>query len=398
MKILYLCQKVPYPPNKGEKIRAYHHVTELARRHELHLVCLSDDRKDEENVRFLRERCASVDAVHRSPGVARWLALAAVPSARPLTVAAFDSSGFRRLVADRLRAVGPDLVVAYTTAMAPYAGTPGIPRVIDFVDADSEKWRAYGPVHPFPQSSLYRLEADRLARYEGDVASEFDASLFVSEPEAEIVRRRARGGDLRVLPNGVDLEAFRPPPDSASARAPTIVFTGAMGYYPNADAVETFAREAFPTVRSQVPDARFVVVGRDPTPAVRRLSRLPGVEVTDTVPDVRPYLAGAALAVAPFRVARGVPNKVLEAMASALPVVGTRIAFQALRATERDGIRIADTPEALAAETVALLRDPALRREEGARARAYVEREHQWERIGAELDSILSGVVAARRR
>jgi sugar transferase (PEP-CTERM/EpsH1 system associated) len=396
--ILYLCQRVPFPPTKGEKIRAYHHLTQLARRHEIHLLCLADSRGDFEQARFLEGICASVHVVYRSPRVARILALAAIVSGRPLSVAAFDSRDFRRRVAERIRAARPDLLFAYSCAMAPYLeGMSGTPRVIDFVDADSEKWRAYGRVHSFPKALLFALEAERLARYESRVASEFDASIFVSEAEAEIVRRRTPGRELTVFPNGVDLEAFRPVHDPERPREPTVVFTGVMGYYPNVDAVSYFARDVLPLVRSRIPQARFAIVGRDPAGAVRRLAKLPGVLVTGTVPDVRPYLADAAIAVAPFRIARGVQNKVLEAMASGLPVVGTSLAFQALAVTSDDGVRMADTPERLAEAVVALLCDAGERAACGHRARLYVERHHDWDRLGDQLESFLATRAGAER-
>ena len=398
MKILFLCQRVPYPPTKGEKIRAYHHLTQLARRHEVHLACLADAGADEEHVAFLRERCASVDVVYRSPRDANLLALAALLTGRSLSVSAFDSGTLHRLVASRVRECQPDILFAYSSAMAPYAGgNTGLPRAIDFVDADSEKWRAYGRVRSFPQSSLYALEAERLARFEANVATEFDASFFVSQAEADIVQRRTARRDLRVIPMGVDLEYFRPAPDDDRPREPAIVFTGVMGYYPNVDAAVTFARDVLPIVRSRVPDARFVIVGKDPAVEVRRLARLPGVEVTGTVPDVRPYFAAASVAVAPFRIARGVQNKVLEAMASGLPVVGTRLAFQGLMAGEGDGVRMADSPDDLAREVGAILLDAATRRALGRSARLYVERHHHWERIGEQLEAALEGVVAAPR-
>ncbi|HEY6572868.1 MAG TPA: hypothetical protein VI198_06065, partial [Candidatus Eisenbacteria bacterium] len=230
MKILYLSQRVPYPPTKGEKIRAYHHIAELSRRHEIHLGCLADARTDVEHVEFLRSQCASVDAVYRSPHTAGLLALGALASSRPLSVAAFESRRLRRLVEARVRAVRPDLLYAYSSAMAPYLeADAGIPRVVDFVDADSEKWRVYGRLRGFPQSALYALEAERLARYEGRIASEFEGSIFVSTAEADIVRPLASGRVLTVIPNGVDLETFRPAPDPERPREPMIVFTGVMG-------------------------------------------------------------------------------------------------------------------------------------------------------------------------
>jgi sugar transferase (PEP-CTERM/EpsH1 system associated) len=245
-------------------------------------------------------------------------------------------------------------------------------------------------------SALYAIEAERLARYEARVANDVDATIFVSQAEADIVARRAPGRALTVLPMGIDLDNFRPAPDPERVREPRIVFTGVMGYYPNVDAVSYFAHEVLPLVRAAVAEARFVIVGRDPVRAVRRLAKLPGVVVTGTVPDVRPYLADAMVAVAPFRIARGVQSKVLEAMASGLPVVGTSIAFQGLQAREEDGVRMADTPDALAAAVIALLRDAGERHARGLRTRAYVERHHHWERLGQDLESLLAALVAGR--
>lgn len=397
MKILYLCHRIPYPPDKGEKIRAYHHIEYLARAHRIHLACFADTRADLDHARSLEKICASVDVVYRSPLAARLHALAALPTRRSLSVAAFDSSTLRLLVERRLREERPDILVAYSAAMAQYVErVNGAPRVLDFVDADSEKLREYARLRPFPQSALYGLEADRLARYEARMAATFDASIFISEPEAEIVRRRAPGREYSIIRNGVDLDAFRPDPSAGRPRDPVIVFTGVMGYYPNVDAVAFFARDILPRVRNRVPGARFEIVGRDPSAAVRGLARLPGVTVTGFVPDVRPYLANAAVAVAPFRIARGVQNKVLEAMASGLPVIGTRLAFQGITASATDGVRVGDDADAFAEEVVALLLDSALRADLGQRARQYVEQHHRWEEVGAILEKMLLDLVAGR--
>lgn len=399
MKILYLCHRIPYPPDKGDKIRAYHHIAHLSRTHRVHLACLADLRTDLAHVRPLEAICASVDVVYRSPLTARLATVAALPTGRSLSVAAFDSPELRARVERRIEHERPDIAVVYSVAMAPYVEQgSGFPRVLDFVDADSEKFRVYGRLRPFPLSALYALEADRLARYEGRMASLFDASIFISEAEAEIVRRNAPGRDFSIIRNGVDLDVFRPSPEVSPAEDPVVVFTGVMGYFPNVDAVAYFARDILPRVRSQVGGARFEIVGRDPAAAVRRLARLPGVSVTGSVPDVRPYLARAAVAVAPFRIARGVQNKVLEAMASGLPVVGTQLAFQGLAASSSDGIRVADSPEGIAEEVVALLRNPAQRREEGQRARRYVEKHHRWEEVGAILEGKLLQLLEAGRR
>jgi sugar transferase (PEP-CTERM/EpsH1 system associated) len=394
--ILFLCHRVPYPPNKGEKIRAYHQIAHLGRRHRVHLACLADTRADLDHARSLEGLCASVDVVYRSHRRARLLALAALPTGRSLSVAAFDSPELRRRVERRAGEERMDVHLAHSVAMAQYVDHDReTPRLLDFVDADSEKWRSYGRTLPFPSSTVYGLEAERLAAYEARMALEFDASIFVSEAEAEIVRRRAPGRDLSVIPNGVDLVAFRPGPDDLTP-PPRIVFTGQMGYYPNVDAVVHFAQDVFPLIRRRVPDAEFRIVGRDPSAPVRRLARLAGVVVTGAVDDVRPHLADAAVAVAPFRISRGVPNKVLEAMACGLPVVGTPVAFQALGSTEADGALVAGSNDAFAEEVARLLQDPARRRALGRAARLYVETHHVWERSGALLESKLLELVRAR--
>ena len=396
MKILYLTPRVPYPPTKGEKIRAFHYLTQLARRHEVHLASLADTREDLDHAAELRTFCRSVELTYWGPSTGRLLALGALATGRSLSVAAFDSPGFHGTVRRLMDSARPDVLVAYSTAMAPYVERVArVPRVVDFVDADSEKWRAYGQVRSFPQSTVYALEGRRLAAYEGRVAAAVEASVFVSEMEAAIVRPRAAGHRIEVLPNGVDLETFRPAPATARRGAPSIVFTGVMDYFPNEDAVASFANDIFPTVRAAVPEAVFTIVGRNPSPAVSRLAALPGVVVTGTVPDVRPYLADATLAVAPFRIARGVQNKVLEAMASGLPVVGTPVAFQSMVARDEDGVFAASTPDAFASAVVALLRDDDLRRERGQGARRYVERHHRWDELGTRFEAILMSVVTA---
>jgi sugar transferase (PEP-CTERM/EpsH1 system associated) len=317
-----------------------------------------------------------------------------------LSVAAFDSGEFRRLVEARCRRDPPDAILVYTAVMAPYAENAGVPRLVDFVDVDSEKWKLYAARHRPPRSLVYAIEARRLAAFEDHVCRDFEHSASVSEMEKRILAARVPGLRHTVIPMGVDLEYFRPPADSGgrggSAR-PVIVFVGVMDYFPNSDAVSWFAKRVFPLVRPRVPEVEFRIVGRRPSRAVRALAREPGVTVTGAVADVRPHLADATLAVAPFQITRGVQSKVLEAMASGLPVVGTRIAFQALGAGEKDGLRAADTPSALADEVVAVLRDPTLGRSRGAEARRYVERNHRWETSGDLLESVLTTLVEHRR-
>jgi sugar transferase (PEP-CTERM/EpsH1 system associated) len=279
--------------------------------------------------------------------------------------------------------------------MAQYvAPSSGIPKIIDFIDVDSEKWRLYAQHRAFPLSFIYCREADRLASYEENITALFDHSILCSRQEAETLRKRAKERPVSVVANGVDLEYFSPSPISAQSSERTVVFTGAMDYFPNIDAVQFFCREIFPLVRRELPSTQFYIVGRNPTRQLSQLGKQPNVFVTGTVPDVRPYLAQATVAVAPFRIARGVQNKVLEAMAMGVAVVGTTEAFKGIAATEQDGVRIANDARSFAQHVITFLQEDAtLRRQAVRQARAYVERHHRWEDQGAKLERILEEVV-----
>jgi sugar transferase (PEP-CTERM/EpsH1 system associated) len=269
--------------------------------------------------------------------------------------------------------------------MAQYAENHrGARRVIDFCDIDSEKWRQYAEQKSFPMSWLYRYEARQLLRYERQVARDYDASLFVSAPEAELFRSLAPESSPKIgyFSNGVDTEYFSPDqphanPYAAGERA--LVFTGAMDYWPNIDAVKWFAAEVFPLVRQRFADARFYIVGSRPAPAVQALAQQPGVVVTGTVPDVRPYISHAAVAVAPLRIARGVQNKVLEAMAMAIPVVVSPQALEGIDAVPGSELVLAEDAAAFVEACAALLEGQAGAIEAiGRAARDKVQRQYSW--------------------
>jgi sugar transferase (PEP-CTERM/EpsH1 system associated) len=233
-------------------------------------------------------------------------------------------------------------------------------------------------------SWLYRYEARQLLRYERQVARDYDASLFVSAPEAELFRSLAPESSPKIghFSNGVDTDYFSPDqahanPYGAGERA--LVFTGAMDYWPNIDAVKWFAAEVFPAVRQRFPEARFYIVGSRPSPAVQALAQQDGIVVTGTVPDVRPYIAHAAVAVAPLRIARGVQNKVLEAMAMATPVVVSPQALEGIDAVPGSELVLADEPAAFADACAALLAgQDSASAAIGRAARAKVQRQYSW--------------------
>lgn len=388
--LLFLVHRIPYPPDKGDKIRSYHLLRHLTRRYRVHVGAFVDDPEDWRHAKALRSMCASVHLVLIRPNLAKLGAISGLITGEALTLCYYRHPGLAAWVRQHLDA-GVRRVVCYSSAMGRFViDTPGVRRVMDFVDMDSDKWRQYAETRPWPWSWLYRRESDRLLAWERRVATTFDASLFVSAQEAADFRRAAPETADRVgwYGNGVDADYFSPDRDYDNpypAGNEALVFTGAMDYWPNVDAVTWFAREAFPLVRAQRPATTFYVVGSRPTAAVQALAREPGVHVTGRVPDVRPYLAHAAAAVAPLRIARGVQNKVLEAMAMARPVVVTPQALEGIRALPGAEVLLADGAEAFAQATLQALQGADL----GFAARRRVLQDHAWEACLAKVDALI---------
>ncbi len=348
-ELLFLSHRIPYPPDKGDKIRSYHLFRALAGRYRVHLGTFVDDPTDWEHEAALRRLCGEVCLRPLNPSLRRLASTAGLLRGEALSVAYYRDGALLRWVADLASRRSLAGVFVFSSSMGQYgmnvALAPGGRRVIDFCDVDSDKWRQYARSHRLPMSLVYSREASRLAEAERRFLASFDATLVVSQAEAELL------GDLddallrrvHVVPNGVDTAYFDPslPYDSPfNCNQPSLVFTGAMDYHANVDGVVWFARHILPKVRSMVPSARFVIIGSNPVPEVRALATLPGVVVTGRVPDVRPYLAHAAMVVAPLRIARGVQNKVLEALAMARPVVATHNAVQGLPGAADSGIAI----------------------------------------------------------
>ena len=380
--LLLLVHRIPFPPNKGDKIRSYHLLRHLAARYRVHLGTFVDDPDDWQYVEQVRALCASSHFAKLDPKLARLRSLGALFSGRALSFDYYRDASLKAWVDQAMREQKIGRVVVFSSTMAQYAEPYAqARRVIDYCDVDSDKWRQYAEQKRWPMSWLYAREARALLAYERQVARSCDAALFATEPEAQLFKSLAPESEAKIghFNNGVDTDYFSPARSYATPFAigeRALVFTGAMDYWPNVDAVEWFAAEVFPKLAARFTDLRFYIVGARPTPAVQALGKLPGVIVTGTVPDVRPYLAHAAVSVAPLRVARGVQNKVLEAMAMALPVVVSPQALEGIDAAPGAEVVLADGAEAFAQAVTRVLGedDLALR----ARARERVERLYSW--------------------
>lgn len=402
MNLLYLVHRLPWPPNKGDKVRSHHLLRHLAGQgHRVFLGSFIDDPADAGWLPDVRALCAGVCAPALQPRQARVASLRGLLRAEPLTLSYYRNAELLRWVQGVVARESIDAVLVFSSSMAPYAlhGAPAVrPLLVDFVDVDSAKWTAYAPRHRWPLSALYRREGRLLLAYERAVAAQADHAYFAADTEAELFRSLAPESAARIsgLANGVDADFFAPRADRASPYAAgevALVFTGAMDYWPNADAVCWFAAEMLPRLRARHPALRLHIVGRSPTAAVRALAG-PAVNVTGSVDDVRPWLQHAAVAVAPLRLARGIQNKVLEAMAAGVPVVAAQDCARALDATPGVHLLAAADAATTVAQVEALLADPGLAARIGAAGRERVQAVYGWSARLQALDAFLTPASA----
>lgn len=363
MRIMFLVHRVPYPPNKGDKIRALWELKSLAGKHEIDLFAFYDAPEDRESVDQLRPFCRECYVEPLSWWGSRLRALAAALRGRPFTTAFFQSSRMAKRIHDALASRNYDAVLIFSSSMAQYVeNETGLARVLDMVDVDSAKWADYAAQGSFLLRWLWRQEGRLLSRYESKLAQSFSQTLLCTDAEAALLRGCvAPGARVGVLRHMIDTEYFDPantaPLSELLKWQPYVVFSGSMDYAPNIEAVEWFYRNALPLVRASMPEAKFVIVGRNPAKSVQALAQDPAVLVTGSVPDVRPYLRAAAVAVAPMLLARGVQNKILEAMAMGLPVASSSKAAVAFPPEIADLILVEDDAALLAQKLIDVIRN-----------------------------------------
>ena len=398
--LLYLVHRMPYPPNKGDKVRSYHLLRHLQKRHRVFLGTFVDDPADEAHIEALGRICPDL-YVERLARVTGWLRnLRGLFRRQPLTVSHYRSASMQRWVqhVSKQHHIHGCLVVS--SAMAPYACAlpKSSPLLVDFVDVDSAKWAQYALTHRWPLSWLFRREGVTLQRHERAVAGSARDSFLVSTHEVDLFLDRAPEctGRVHAIGNGVDAAHFEADPSRASPFSPgelAVVFVGTMNYWPNIDAVSWFANEIWPQVVSQQANSRFYIVGRNPTAAVRALAGH-GIVVTGTVADVRPYVQHAAVVVAPVRVAPGIQNKILEAMAMGRPVVTVSRCAEVVGAAAGQGLIPADEAAVFARAVLQLLEQPEQGHRLGQLARSFVQQNYCWDTRLSGLDPYLDAIGA----
>lgn len=394
LRILFLTQRAPYPPNRGAKITSWRLIERMARNHEVVCLTFIHGDEDREGVRVMNEKGIETIGFPLSGTMAKVRSLPLLLTSQPLTLGFFGSRSLQAEV-DR-QAATCDLAYAYSSSMCAFLERLPIPSVMHFAELDSDKWRQYGERERFPMSWIYRREYKTLRTVEKRLAAVGAENVLCTTLEKEIFDREIPGVSSMVLRNGIDLDYYRPAPDQVEPGH--IVFTGVMDYLPNVDGCVWFVSEVLPRLRERCgEDVRFTIIGTDPNAEVLALAKEPGVTVTGFVDDTRDWLRRGAITVAPLRIARGIQNKVLEAMAMGHPVVGTTSATQGVEGEDGRDYVVADTADALFESVARLLENPDEGRALGQRGRRFVEDRYDWEVVFDPLDELVTRLTGQSR-
>lgn len=388
-KILYLCHRIPYPPNKGDKIRSFNEIKFLSKKYTIDLITFADDSRDLKHTNELKKNCRQVQVLSLKTKIAKIRGIVSLLAGQSISQGYFYSKAFQNTFDQWTAAENYDAIICFSSPMAEYIfKSKHCPisncqeLIMDFCDLDSDKWLQYSQRKKFPANLLFKIEASRLLKFEKKINQTFDQSIFVSDKEAELFCNYFKEAqNIKVIPNGVDHKFF----DSATVKlnspflSPMIMFSGAMDYYANIDGVSWFAEKILPEIKKKIPKIKFYIVGSNPGPAVKALERDKSIIVTGFVEDIREYYKAADLCVIPLRIARGVQNKVLEALSMEKSVISTSQAVQGIRPDVCNVLKIEDDPVAFAKKTISLLRNSTKSTEGGKAARRFVTLHYDWE-------------------
>lgn len=395
MKILFLCHRFPLPADGGGKIRALHIVRHLVEAgHNVTLCSLIRSASEAEGAHRLAGQGVRVEAVPIDAKLQFLRMLGSLVTRRPFSFAYFASPALEDTVETLLCSEAFDLIFVHCSSMAPYViRDQKSLKIMDFADMDSRKWRDYARHKSLLAAPLFALEAKKVERWERDIARTFDRCTVISMNELESLQEIEKDASTDWFPNGVDLEYFAPPGDGAYDPE-QIAFVGRMDYFPNAEAARWFCSEVWPAVRARRPSLKFKIIGADPPRSVRQLARLPGVEVTGFVPDVRPHLAPAAVTVAPLEIARGLQNKVLESMAMGVPVIVSPRVAHGLGSDEGSPLLIADSANDYVSRILSIAESRDKRDAVSRASRRYVEAHFSWAKALERLDRSIETLAA----
>ena len=398
-KLLFLVHRLPYPPNKGDKISSYNMLRFFCQRWQVSVGAFIDDPEDWRHATVVEQMSQNSYFVPLRTTDKLFASLISFFSGKPISVEIYNKRAFRRWIQRQIRENRPDAILVYSGAMAQFvaahADEENIPFVFNLEDVDSEKWRAYAEQKRPPMSWVYRREARRLLSFERAMAQLADATILISQAEAELFRQLCpeSADKIHNRHQGVDSDFFRPDCTMANPYEPgekVFVFTGAMDYWPNVEAVTWFCDHVLAEIRAEEPSFTFYIVGMRPAPEVLRLAERGGVKVTGAVEDVRPYLQHAIAACLPLRIARGIQNKALEALSMELPVLATPEALTGIVDDSQEMIIMTADEARLRKEALALL---AKGRQANRAGRELVLAQFDWEANLRKLEKRLLSAI-----
>ena len=403
-EVLFLAHRMPFPPDRGDKIRSSHILRHLATLGLVHVATFAESDADLAQEPTLAGLAASHCLIRRTKPLPLAGAEALLRS-QPVSLTAFHSPRLEAYVAKVLAERPISAIYVFSGQMGQYIPDDFAGRIIlDFVDVDSAKFEAYADAGSGPRAWIDAREGRLLKAEEQRLAQRADISLLVSDEEAALLEARlCTACDVRTLRNGIDSTVFDPAcvipePMLTSLPGPRLIFTGQMDYPPNIAAAERAITRLMPAIRAAVPDASLHIVGRNPSAALKALHGTNGAHVWGEVADIRTWLAGADLALIPLEIARGVQNKVLEAMAMALPVVLSPGAATGIGASDQVHFAVGESDDALVAEVLKLLTEPAAAKSLGLKGRNHVVETLSWKAALAALPEMLSGAGEHHRR
>lgn len=395
MRILFLCHRWPYPPKGGAKIRSFNIISHLSKSHEVIVASLIRSDQEAKEGKGLEEHCHAAFAGHMSivPTILRMAGR--LPTSVPLSMGYFFNPELKRHVDGILKEMSIDLIFVHCSSVAQYVNcVTGIPKVLDFADMDSQKWLAYSKYKMFPLSLGYLFEGMKLQAAERKLASQFDLCTCTTRMECETLNSYGTNTPTDWFPNGVDYDYFLPSQDYDER---LISFIGRMDYFPNQQCMLDFCRHTLPRIQARIPDTKLVIVGADPSREILALNRLPGVKVTGSVDDVRPYVRRSAVNVTPLTIARGTQNKILEAMAMGVPVVASALAAGGIDALAPDHLLIADGAEDFSEAVISVLTNTRERQRLSQAGRDRVCSHHDWTHSMKRLDGLIEKCLIAQR-
>lgn len=393
MKILYICHRFPFPPKRGGKIRPFNMIRHFSTQgHKVTVCSLSRSPAEAKEGEGIRNHCEHFEMASVSNAIQVIRMVARLPVVTPSSMGFFYSPDLQRRIDNLLSTEQFDLIFVHCSSVAQYVeNVRGIPKILDFGDMDSQKWLEYANYKPFPLSLGYRLEGKKMEAAEKQLAKKFDMCTATTRAEWETLNSYRSALKTDWFPNGVDAEYFKP--DGEGYDPDTLSFIGRMDYYPNQECMFDFCRNTLPLIQARRPQAKLLIVGADPSPAVKKLEELPGVTVTGSVPDVRPYILRSAAMVAPLNIARGTQNKILEAMAMGVPVVTSPAGAGGVDAENEAHFLVGDSPNTYADACLRIMSAPDERSRLSVSGRERMLTHHDWQASMRRLETIVEHVL-----